>query len=110
MLSCIKPCSTLAGVDLPWSTTYECKNFKQNSSKLSYDGLEWGGGWTCKGKKEEIIPILQQVQEKIGYLPEEAMLEIAQFTGEPESHIYGIATFYTQFRFTPIGRKHIMIP
>jgi NADH-quinone oxidoreductase subunit E len=62
-----------------------------------------------KGKKEEIIPILQQVQEKLGYLPEEAMLKIATFTGEPESRIYGIATFYTQFRFTPIGKKHIMI-
>ena len=61
-----------------------------------------------RGKKEEIIQILQQVQEKFGYLPEDVMLKIAQFTREPESHVYGVATFYAQFRFTPIGRNHIM--
>jgi len=62
-----------------------------------------------EGKREEIIPILQQVQEEFGYLSEDAMLAIARFTGVPESHVYAIATFYAQFRFTPIGRKHIMV-
>lgn len=62
-----------------------------------------------QGKKEELIPILQQVQEEIGYLPEQAMLEIARFTRVPESKVYAIATFYAQFRFTPIGRNHIMV-
>jgi len=61
------------------------------------------------GKADELIPILQQVQEEIGYLPEEAMLEIARFTGAPESQLFSVATFYTQFRFTPIGRNHIMV-
>jgi len=62
-----------------------------------------------KGKREEIITILQQVQEEFGYLSEDAMLAIAGFTGVPESHVYAIATFYAQFRFTPIGKKHIMV-
>jgi len=62
-----------------------------------------------EGKTEELIPILQQVQKEFGYLPEQTMLEIAQFTGVPESHVYGVATFYAQFRFTPIGRKHVTV-
>lgn len=61
------------------------------------------------GKRDELIPILQQVQEEFGYLPEQAMLEIARFTGVPESRVYAVATFYTQFRFTPIGRNHVMV-
>ena len=61
------------------------------------------------GRKNELIPILQDVQEHLGYLPEEAMLEIARYTGVPESRVYAVVTFYTQFRFTPIGRQHIMV-
>ncbi|MBT4482655.1 MAG: NADH-quinone oxidoreductase subunit NuoE [Candidatus Latescibacteria bacterium] len=61
------------------------------------------------GKKEELIPILQRVQTVLGYLPEEAMFKIAGFTGVPESGVYAVATFYAQFRFTPIGRNHIMV-
>jgi len=62
-----------------------------------------------QGKKEEIIPILQRVQEEFGYLSEGAMRAIAEFTRVPESHVYAVATFYAQFRFTPIGKKHIMV-
>ena len=61
-----------------------------------------------QGKREEIIPILQAVQGKLGYLPVEAMHEIARFTQMPESNIYAVATFYAQFRFTPRGKKHVM--
>jgi NADH-quinone oxidoreductase subunit E len=62
-----------------------------------------------EGRRDELIPILQAVQQEFGYLPEEAMLEIAEFTGVPESRVYAVATFYAQFRFTPIGRKHVMV-
>ena len=61
------------------------------------------------GEAGELIPVLQQVQEELGYLPEDAMPEIARFVGVPESRVYSVATFYTQFRFTPIGRNHIMV-
>ncbi len=62
-----------------------------------------------EGKEDELIPILQQVQEKLGYLPEEAMLEIAKFTGVSESRIYGVASFYAQFRFTPVGKNKVTV-
>jgi len=60
-------------------------------------------------ERDQLIPILQQVQEEFGYLPEQAMLEIARFLGVPESNVYAVATFYAQFRFTPIGKKHITV-
>ena len=62
-----------------------------------------------KGKEEELIPILQKVQEEFGYLSEDAMREVAKFTRVPESRVYAVVTFYAQFRFTPIGRNHVMV-
>jgi NADH-quinone oxidoreductase subunit E len=61
------------------------------------------------GKQEEIIPILQKVQDAYSYLPEHSVTEIARFTRVPASQVYGIATFYAQFRFTPRGKKHCMV-
>ena len=62
-----------------------------------------------KGTKNELIPILQHVQGELGYLPEQEMLDIARFTGVPESRVYGVASFYAQFRFTPVGENVIMV-
>ena len=62
-----------------------------------------------EGRRDELIPILQRVQEHFGYLPEDAMFEVARFTGVPESSVYAVATFYAQFRFTPIGRTHVVV-
>ena len=64
---------------------------------------------TYIGDKSELIPILQDIQSNLGYLPEEDIIRVSKFTGVPESKIYGVATFYTQFRFTPLGKKHIMV-
>ncbi len=64
---------------------------------------------TYNGDKSELIPILQDIQSNLGYLPEEDIITVSKFTGVPESEIYGVATFYTQFRFTPLGKKHIMV-
>lgn len=61
------------------------------------------------GKREELIPLLQAVQEKFGYLPQEGMDEIGNFVGVPGSGVYAVATFYAQFRFSPRGKKHIMV-
>lgn len=61
------------------------------------------------GKRDELIPILQQVQREFGYLPEQAMLEVARFTGLPESRVYAVATFYAQFRFTAPGRNRVTV-
>jgi NADH-quinone oxidoreductase subunit E len=59
------------------------------------------------GDKSELIPILQRTQETLGYLPEEALRRIASFARVPESTVFGVATFYAQFRFTPVGRNLI---
>jgi NADH-quinone oxidoreductase subunit E len=61
------------------------------------------------GKQEEIIPILQKVQAAYTYLPEESMNQIARFIQVPQSRVYGVATFYAQFRFTPTGKNIISI-
>ncbi|HEY9595260.1 MAG TPA: NADH-quinone oxidoreductase subunit NuoE [Spirochaetia bacterium] len=60
-----------------------------------------------KGIKGNVIPLLQKTQEIFGYLPQDAMRDIARVTGKTASEIYGVATFYAQFRFTPMG-KHVM--
>ena len=62
-----------------------------------------------KGKREELIPLLQAVQEEFGYLPQESMEEIAKFIRVPGSSVFAVATFYAQFRFSPRGRKHVMV-
>jgi len=62
-----------------------------------------------KGEKQELIPVLQAAQQKFRYLPEEAMKEIARFLKVPESTVYGVATFYAQFKLTPLGRKIVRI-
>ena len=55
-----------------------------------------------------LIPILQDVQERIGYLSQEAVAELEQRLGISANEIFGVATFYTQFRFTPPGRHTIL--
>ncbi|MCP4606991.1 MAG: NADH-quinone oxidoreductase subunit NuoE [Proteobacteria bacterium] len=62
-----------------------------------------------QGKKDKLIPILQQVQDEFGYLSEEAMAAIAGVAGLPESRVYAVASFYAQFRFTPRGRHTVMV-
>ena len=61
-----------------------------------------------EGKEEELIPILQKVQNANGYLSDESMEEIARYTKVPKSKVFGVATFYAQFKFAPKGEKHIM--
>lgn len=61
------------------------------------------------GKSSELIPILQQVQNEFGYLPETAMRKVAKFVRVPESRVYGVVTFYEQFRLTPMGKNRITI-
>lgn len=61
------------------------------------------------GKREELIPVLQETQEQFRYLPEEAMREISWFLRIPESTIYGVCTFYAQFKLTPLGKRIIKV-
>ena len=54
-----------------------------------------------------LIPVLQDIQEDFGYLSEDAIEELAHLMGISANEIYGVATFYTQFRFSPPGRHRI---
>lgn len=60
-----------------------------------------------RGEPEELIPLLQETQEQFRYLPAAAMREIARFLHMPEATVYGVSTFYAQFKLTPLGRKII---
>lgn len=59
------------------------------------------------GKKGNMIPLLQGIQEEFGYLPKEAFTKVSKETGLELSEMYGVATFYAQFRLKPVG-KHIV--
>lgn len=56
-----------------------------------------------------LIPILQRVQDTFGYIHEEAMFALASHLGMTEVQIYGVASFYNHFRFTPLGRHPVQM-
>ena len=56
-----------------------------------------------------LIPILQMAQERFGYLPEGVMQGIAKFLRISEGTVYGVTTFYAQFKLTPIGKRMVKI-
>lgn len=62
-----------------------------------------------QGDRGVLIPILQETQETYGYLPSHALEEISRQTGIPVAQIYGVATFYAQFRLTPVGRHLVRV-
>lgn len=60
-------------------------------------------------KRDSLIPILQEIQEKQGYLSEESLVKTGSLLNIPTSKIYGVATFYNQFRFEPKGKFHVQV-
>ncbi len=61
------------------------------------------------GKKEMVIPVMQKVQEHFGYLPRPAMEHVARRMRIPLSRLYGVTTFYAQFKMKPRGRYIIRV-
>ncbi len=61
------------------------------------------------GERSDLISILQKIQEQYGYLPPEAMQETASYLKIPDSAVFAVATFYSQFRFEPRGEKLIRV-
>ncbi len=59
--------------------------------------------------RDKLIPVLQKVQNEIGYISKDAVVEIGKLLNLPASKIFGVATFYNQFRFEPKGKYHIMV-
>ena len=65
--------------------------------------------WKYDGHAGALIPLLQSAQETYGYIPEKAIESISHVTGVPAVHIYGVVTFYAQFRTKPLGKNVIRI-
>jgi len=59
--------------------------------------------------KGNLIAILQEAQEKHGWLSDETLAEVAQQTGIPEAKVMGVASFYAQFRDKPVGKNLILL-
>ena len=59
--------------------------------------------------RDALIPILQEVQEEQGYLSRDAVADISRHLNLPATKLYGVATFYNQFRFHPKGKYHFMV-
>lgn len=57
----------------------------------------------------QLIPLLQKAQAEQGYLSREALRQIARTLRVPESKVYGVATFYAQFKLTPVGRQRVTV-
>jgi len=64
---------------------------------------------TYNSENSNLITVLQQVQDIYGYLPRKALYEVAKVTGIKEAKVYGVATFYSQFRLKPVGKHLIML-
>jgi len=89
------------------------------SSQCACSGEKLAGGFDISelqpvlekysGSKGNLITILQKAQSIYGYLPKPILKFISQTTGVKPSKIYGVATFYTQFRLEPVGKNLIML-
>ena len=62
-----------------------------------------------KGDRGFLIPILQEVQEFYGYISEDVVDAVERFTKVPVGEIYGVASFYSQFRFTKPGKHMVQV-
>jgi len=83
-----------------WVMTKEQAEFKQKIRRILNK---------FSRKRGNLVPILQKVQGRLGYLPREAMLEVAQFLGIPAIDVYSVVTFYNQFRLNPPGKHSIRV-
>ncbi|MBN2322805.1 MAG: NADH-quinone oxidoreductase subunit NuoE [Spirochaetes bacterium] len=63
----------------------------------------------CPHSRDYLISILQAVQDRYGYLSRESIYRISDYLDLPESKIYGVATFYNQFRLKPPGKFQIHV-
>ncbi|MCH4891252.1 NADH-quinone oxidoreductase subunit NuoE [Acidaminobacter sp. JC074] len=87
--------------------TCSCQNIRNNNTRESLEILEQIL-LECD-EETNLITLLQKVQNSYGYLPENVMKEIAIKRNIKEAKVYGVASFYSQFRMKPIGKYLIML-
>ena len=66
-------------------------------------------GHHAAGKKEELIPILREIQNALGYLPTETMRKVSDFLNLTPSRVFGVATYYADFRLAPEAKKIVRV-
>ncbi len=76
-------------------------------SSKTFDSQDFYTQFT--GKEEDLIPLLQKVQVELGYISPESITSISRFLRISENRVFGVASFYAQFRFIPPGRNTIKI-
>ena len=62
-----------------------------------------------KRKQDELIPLLQDIQKEYGYISPESVKRISRYLRITENQIYGVSSFYAQFRFTVPGRHSLKV-
>ncbi len=62
-----------------------------------------------KQEKDNLISMLEEIQEKYGYIPKEAQIELSEYLGIPMAEIYGVITFYSRFTLEPKGKHTISV-
>jgi NADH-quinone oxidoreductase subunit E len=65
--------------------------------------------WNYEGEKGALIPLLQAAQDTYGYIPVSAIDQISEIVAIPAAEIYGVITFYSQFRLKPLGKFLIKV-
>ena len=60
-------------------------------------------------ERDNLIPLLQEVQDRYSFLSPDAVRQVAEHLELSENDVYGVATFYAQFRFTPPGLHHVRV-
>jgi NADH:ubiquinone oxidoreductase subunit E len=76
---------------------------------MSTDNIETILATHAGAHRDKLIPILQEVQKAQGHLSRESMIRVGRHLNLPASKVFGVATFYNQFRFSPVGRFHIQV-
>jgi NADH-quinone oxidoreductase subunit E len=62
-----------------------------------------------RSEKNGLIPILLEIQKELGYVPKESMKRVAHYLGMKPIDVWGVVTFFNQFRLTPLGKNHVKV-
>lgn len=94
----------LLWADAKWDILVSNKGFRPMAKDVFKEMIRG-----FKGEPADLVPVLQRVQEADGYLSAGALGRVSRWLKVSENEVYGVATFYAQFRFTPPGKHHIKV-
>ncbi len=60
-------------------------------------------------RREDLVPLLQEIQRSLGYISRQAMIRVAEYLAIPPSEVYSVVSFYNQFRRQPLGKNHLQV-